>query len=97
MLEARVTSHEQRLLEGLTTLERQRQHLHKHLHTTSLAQDILYEVFCPSASFTDLTTSPDHPGGDQISDNGNGNSFDPPRQLEHGMRELGLELVCVRA
>ena len=88
MLERRATSHEERLRETNDTLEQQRQQMRTHLQTASLAEDILYEVFCPSVSFAELTANPGHPGG-----------VDPPNRLAHGtcMVELNVRLNgCVR-
>ena len=88
MLERRATSHEERLRETNDTLEQQRQQMRTHLQTASLAEDILYEVFCPSVSFAELTANPGHPEG-----------ADPPNRLAHGtcMVELNVRLNgCVR-
>ena len=84
MLERRVTSHQNRLCEAKMALEKQRHQLQTHLQTASVAQDLLYEVFCPSVSFCELTTTPSHPEGHSDLGNATGTFFDPPRRLEHG-------------
>lgn len=82
VLERRASSHEERLRETNDTLKQQRQEMRTHLKAASLAEDILYEVFCPSVSFAELRASPDHPGGDCTVETGN--SLGPPPRLAHG-------------